>query len=341
MTFADTALDYLGARSHNSYGNESFGRRGSRSSPSSRNHNLKMVEASPRRQSEDQSDYMAEVIENLHIQIGKTISYMITGPSFDRQSLVLLEISDYFEPPKLDAQLLTWTSISPAGVEIDNQTNIFEVLGDNDFVEAISTHAFRRSKDYGPSERIPAPASPRQSTTNSRSLFDEWLPKKSMKGHEFLPTDQLLTVVKDEFENYTSKLDEQTRLNVIDAFDEQNSATSASVAFAEILKDMFATVALRIFDGIYDDSSITEDKEFTTIFQHAILEAFPIRPSAYLKFAQKLRRELIDFIEHDGELIGRWGKVTMKNGELAFRLNDQIDRGLNIPENWEFSSFEE
>jgi hypothetical protein len=162
-------------------------------------------------------------------------------------------------------------------------------------------------------------------------LFDN---KSSWKNEPFSPSKQLLDFIHIGIAEHAKYLN--TEANAISDNSHQKSA-GESALFNNILSDMFSRIAFRTLDKVYSQSKITSNKKFELVFQHALMDCFPIVPLELEKFQTRLRRELIDYLECEGEFGGRWGKIAVRGGELEFVLEAAPLRGTEVEGDWDFA----
>ena len=165
-------------------------------------------------------------------------------------------------------------------------------------------------------------------------LFDK---KVSWKNEPFTPSDQLLDFIHKGLTEHTKYLSAEAKQKVNFAREAQQKSVGDAVKFGNVLTDLFSRIAFRTLDKVYEETKITDNQKFELVFQHALLDLFPIIPSDFEKFQTLLRRELIDYIEGEGKLEGRWGGIFVHGGELEFALETSPLRGTELEGDWDFA----
>jgi hypothetical protein len=148
----------------------------------------------------------------------------------------------------------------------------------------------------------------------------------------FRPSERLLRYISDGLSENAKLLQESSRKKFDEAREAQQHLDGAT--FENTLTDLISRIAFRLIDGKYLNSNVTEDRRFSVLFQHALLDVFPVLPSDFEKFQSLLRRELIDFLVAEGKLYGRWGRLKVKDSEIVYDLEKNPLRGTELDGPW-------
>lgn len=149
----------------------------------------------------------------------------------------------------------------------------------------------------------------------------------------YSPGSELLKMVDTGVIKHLNEMEIEDKSETLEKFSVAESYAEKASLFSETLERVISDVAFLQFTNVIERSTITSERAFGVRFCNAFLDAFPIDPKDIVKFQNRLRLELIDFLRNGGDFSGIWGKLIVQYGEINVRFSEE--RPADFEGEWE------